>query len=52
MHSCKEMFFVGVNICRVVMSVEIHEVLLHRELRTVHGYVNFETSNAKVIGLC
>jgi hypothetical protein len=33
------------------MSVEVHEVLLPSALRTQHGYVNFGTSSAKVIGL-
>jgi len=45
-------FFVAANICRVVISGEVHEVLLPSALRTVHGYVNFGTSSAKVIGLC
>ena len=44
-------FFGAANICRVVMSVEVHEVLLPSSLPTIHGYVNFGTSSAKVIGL-
>ena len=50
--SQREFVFVAANDCRVVMSVDVPEVLLPSAVLKTHGYVNFGTSSAKVIVLC